>query len=239
MKEYIEHTGDVTLATELYPKLVGILNEFMSREACGLINKPSGDNMWNFYDWSRYSDGSKSKYGIYDTDLAINCLSIIALDSFERICGMIGKDFPFERKADSIREAVRKSFLCENRLYTMHKGEEHFTSLGNTLALLAGVVKKEERIDICDAITGGSLVDCSLSMKALEYTALLDTDTDKYKVHILDEIRKGYKAMLDADSDTVWETALGESDFGGAGSLCHGWSAIPIYIYHKLQLITE
>ena len=239
MKEYIEHTGDLTLATELYSKLVGVLNEFMSREDRGLINKPLGDSMWNFYDWSRYSDGSKSKYGIYDTDLAINCLSIIALDSFDRICELIGKNFPFGRKADSIREAARESFLCENGLYTMHKGEEHFTSLGNTLALLAGVAKKEERIDICDAITGGTLVDCSLSMKVLEYTALLDTDTEKYKDHILSEIRKGYKAMLDADSDTVWETALGESDFGNAGSLCHGWSAIPIYIYHKLKLITE
>ena len=239
MKEYIEHTGDLTLATELYSKLVGVLNEFMSREDRGLINKPSGDSMWNFYDWSRYSDGSKSKYGIYDTDLAINCLSIIALDSFDRICELIGKNFPFGRKADLIREAVRESFLCKNGLYTMHKGEEHFTSLGNTLALLAGVAKKEERIDICDAIMGGTLVDCSLSMKVLEYTALLDTDTEKYKNHILSEIRKGYKAMLDADSDTVWETALGESDFGGAGSLCHGWSAIPIYMYHKLKLITE
>ena len=195
--------------------------------------------MWNFYDWSQYSDGSKSKYGIYDTDLAINCLSIIALDSFESICKATGKDFPFGRKADSIRKAVRDSFLCKNGLYTMHKGEEHFTTLGNTLALLAGVAKKEERIAICDAITGGSLVDCSLSMKVLEYTALLDTSKEKYKDHILSEIRKSYKTMLDADSDTVWETALGESDFGNAGSLCHGWSAIPIYIYHKLDLITE
>ena len=41
--------------------------------------------------------------------------------------------------------------------------------------------------------------------------------------------------MLKAGSTTVWETELGEEDFSGAGSLCHGWSAMPIYYYHTLQ----
>ena len=40
--------------------------------------------------------------------------------------------------------------------------------------------------------------------------------------------------MLDAGSDTVWETILGEADFNGAGSLCHGWSALPVYYYEVL-----
>lgn len=35
--------------------------------------------------------------------------------------------------------------------------------------------------------------------------------------------------MLDDGATTFWETELGADDFGGAGSLCHGWSAIPIY----------
>jgi hypothetical protein len=74
-------------------------------------------------------------------------------------------------------------------------------------------------------------------MKVLEYTALLEVSTEKYRDHVISEIRRNYKAMLDAGSDTVWETALGESDFSNAGSLCHGWSAIPIYFYHKLGLI--
>jgi hypothetical protein len=239
MREYIEHTGDTSLSSELYDKLCGILEEFMSRKKNGLINKPLGENMWNFYDWSSYSEGSKSKCGIFDTDLVINALTIIALDSFEYICEQIGRDFPFVGEAEKIRAAARKDFLCADGLYTMHRDQVHVTVLCNTLAILSGIAGNNERERICEAITSGSLIDCSLSMKALEYTALLDTDTNKYKSYILDEIRKGYKAMLDADSDTVWETALGESDFGGAGRLCHGWSAIPIYIYHKLQLITE
>ena len=43
------------------------------------------------------------------------------------------------------------------------------------------------------------------------------------------------KKMLDAGSTTVWETELGAPDFANAGSLCHGWSAMPIYYYSKYK----
>ena len=29
----------------------------------------------------------------------------------------------------------------------------------------------------------------------------------------------------------------GDADFENAGSLCHGWSAMPIYYYNKLGVI--
>ena len=62
------------------------------------------------------------------------------------------------------------------------------------------------------------------------------TDEKKYKDFILNEIRTNYKKMLDAGSTTVWETVNGSSDFDNAGSLCHGWSAVPIYVYHRLGI---
>lgn len=38
----------------------------------------------------------------------------------------------------------------------------------------------------------------------------------------------------DKNSTTAWETIEGGEAFENAGSLCHGWSAVPIYYYHKL-----
>jgi hypothetical protein len=35
--------------------------------------------------------------------------------------------------------------------------------------------------------------------------------------------------MLDGHSTTLWETAKGGDDFVYAGSLCHGWSSLPVY----------
>ena len=76
-------------------------------------------------------------------------------------------------------------------------------------------------------------------MKPFKYDALLKTDREKYKTVILEEIRQTYKKMLDEGSTTVWETIKGGSDFGNAGSLCHGWSAIPVYYYHILGCCTD
>jgi hypothetical protein len=39
--------------------------------------------------------------------------------------------------------------------------------------------------------------------------------------------------MLKNGATSFWETINGEKDFGNAGSLCHGWSALPI-IYYSL-----
>ena len=56
----------------------------------------------------------------------------------------------------------------------------------------------------------------------------------KYEELVLNDIRARYKKMLDAGATSFWETEKGEADFDNAGSLCHGWSAIPVYYFNKL-----
>ena len=63
---------------------------------------------------------------------------------------------------------------------------------------------------------------------------LLEINKEKYTPIILNDIEEIYVPMLKYGSTTVWETELGEKDFAKAGSLCHGWSAMPIYYYHRL-----
>ena len=43
--------------------------------------------------------------------------------------------------------------------------------------------------------------------------------------------------MLDAGATTFWETELGAEDFGGAGSLCHGWSALAVHYFVRLGAV--
>ena len=74
----------------------------------------------------------------------------------------------------------------------------------------------------------------SLSMTCFLYDALLKVDREGYREVVLEDIRKTYQPMLDAGATSFWETELGEADFHGAGSLCHGWSAMPVYYYHTL-----
>jgi hypothetical protein len=44
-------------------------------------------------------------------------------------------------------------------------------------------------------------------------------------------IAEQWGGMLFKNATAFWETLKGGWDFDGAGSLCHGWSAIPAYIY--------
>ena len=236
MREYLEHTGDNTLAEELWEKLARILQTFAEHRREELVTVFEDKAYWNFYDWSEHSNG---RFGAVDgpiPDLVINCLFILALDAFEAICRAIGKDFPYPHLADRVRNAAHSCFFTERSVYTMHRDREEYTVLCNALAVLAGVCTGETAREICRRITEGGLCDCSLSTKVLVYDALLMTDREGYVDFILKEIRTGYQKILDAGSDTVWETLDGASAFRNAGSLCHGWSAIPVYLYHKLGI---
>ena len=101
-------------------------------------------------------------------------------------------------------------------------------------AILAGAVTGRETEVLADRIVAGEFSTASLSMQIWKYDALMRVNESKYRDFILDEIRKRYGAMLDAGSTTVWETERGASDFHNAGSLCHGWSAVPVYVFHRL-----
>ena len=101
--------------------------------------------------------------------------------------------------------------------------------------MLSGVTTPSESKYICEKIVEGALSDCSLSMKIFKYEALLKTDKEAYQVWVHEEIRREYGKMVE-EGNTVWETIDGASAFGNAGSLCHGWSAIPIYFYTKYDM---
>ena len=90
--------------------------------------------------------------------------------------------------------------------------------------------------DVMDYWTeqGGTMIKASLSMKAFVYDALM-VDNSSYIDVLEKDIRLCWMKMLNDPvfTGTFWETELGQSDFSNAGSLCHGWSAIPIYYICK------
>ena len=237
MKEYIVHTEDVSLANELAPKMENIIDEFLTNSQYGLIKTFSGKQHWNFYDWSPYLDGSSSECEASAPDLVLNCLFVMALDCFEKICKKTNMAFEYEGKADALRKRIKAEFSSCNALLSHHKNSKEYTVLGNSLAILCGAVKGKEASDICDQIVLGKATPSSLSMNIWKYEALLLTNEEKYKDYILNEIRTNYKKMLDAGSTTVWETIDGSAAFRNAGSLCHGWSAVPVYIFHRLGIV--
>ena len=235
VKEYIENTGDLSLGYEVFDKLESLLDAFLDDTCDGLVKRKSGDNYWNFYDWSEYcvSDiGGNDK----SPDCVINCIALIALKAYQFICQKLGKEMKFVGVPEKIISALRKRFYNkETGLFFINNPDEKPTELVNSLAVLTGVADGDIAKNICEKLARCELEQCSLSMKTFKYDAMLTVDKDKYKTAVLDEIRNTYKIMVDSGTGTVWETIEGASAFDNAGSLCHGWSAIPIYYFNILD----
>lgn len=228
VNEYLKHTGDTALAQEVYGKLISVLNVFIYNRKDGLVLKFEGANHWNFYDWSPYLDGELHGTEAAVPDLMINLLFILALKNLKEIDERLGNPFAYAAMLEESEHRTKRAFYNKERgLFAMTVGGGEYTVLGNSLAILAGLTSQSESEHICERMIRGELSDCSLSMKTFKYDALLATDKVKWKGQVRDEIRKEYGKML-RNGNTVWETIDGASAFGNAGSLCHGWSAIPI-----------
>lgn len=234
VNEYLRYTGDISIAEEIYGKLMSVLQVFIDNRKDGVLLKFEGENHWNFYDWSPYLDGEL--HGTEDAipDFMINVLFILALENLREIDEKLGKTFAYDTLLQESKQRTKAVFFDKTAgVYSMTAGGNEYTVLCNALAVLAGLTSQQESEKICEKIVNGELHDCSLSMKIFKYDALLFTDKVKYKGWILDEIRREYGKMTE-QGNTVWETIDGASAFDNAGSLCHGWSAVPIYIFHKL-----
>ena len=243
-EEYLRYSGDVEFITGIYEKIKKTLSVFIDRiDETGLAKPFEGDDMWNFYEWSDGLTGvgawEREEKGAedYSYDLALNTLISYAITRMISINDRLGYDSSeLIARKKKLNDAIHSYFYNKERgLFETRKGKGHYAILTNALAILADVADKDEAEAIAVKLTEDkSLVDVSLSMRSFLYDALLKI-TPTYSRFVLSDIERVYTPMLKQGNGTVWETELGESDFDNAGSLCHGWSAIPIYYYNILK----
>lgn len=233
--EYVERSGDDSVLDEVMPALGAVFDAFLAkRKDNGLIARFPEPKFWNFYEWTEgsngISDGSEEEGETFD--LILNATFLLAAEKYRLLLKRRGEElsFPF----DDFSAALRKAFYDESEgLFRLSDRSHSYSRLGCSMALLAGVVKGEEAKRVASRmLEKEGIVDCSLSCAAFFYDALLAADPG-YRSFVLDDIRRKYGYMLDCGATTFWETLRGSAENGGVGSLCHGWSAIPVYYYHK------
>ena len=226
--EYIQYTGDAAIMREIGPVLDTIANTFESfTESNGLIPELPAP-FWNFYEWAEDSDNhdqinrSPSAEYVKTYSLILNCMYVYVMGKYSQL---VGQDFAPDKR----KEAIRAEFYTGEG-YKLTNKNDKLSQLGNSLAVLIGLgdAALVEKIAKCEG-----MIPATLSMRAFVYDALLSFD-EKYGEFVLDDIKRLYKNMLDKGATSFWETEKGEADFGGAGSLCHGWSAIPIIYFNKI-----
>ncbi len=225
--EFSEYTGE-TLAPEVLAAVKKVMSAFDARaEESGLIADLPYP-YWNFYEWS---DGANNSHeisrGADDNplryDLILNCAYVYAKETADKIFGTVSD-------LSATKQAIKNTFYIGNGKFRLSTDNNSASKLGNAFALIAGVGDGKT----AEAIVGdASLIPETLSMKGFVYDALLMTD-ERYSNYVLNDIRANWGKMLLKGATTFWETELGADDFGGAGSLCHGWSAIPVHYLLKL-----
>ncbi len=239
VEEYVRHSGDVAFIEEVWDKLQTVLGAFFERLRDGLVYTFEGKNHWNFYDWSQGLEGKLFEEEEPHADLMVNCLLALALDSLKTLAQKAKKPFAYDAQAAELKKRIKERFYNEeDGLFSLLAEEKAYTELGNALAIFAGLTTKDEESKIVAKIKDKALSPCSLSMKVFVYEALIAHEESNIGF-VLSEIKKTYGKMLAAGATSVWETENGSVDFGGSGSLCHGWSAIPIYFYHKRENMSQ
>ena len=235
--EYMEHTGDYSIAAEVKGTLESIFKAMMAQQRSNGLIENLPVPYWNFYEWIDGSDGHK-ELGSTEIhperyDLILNCAYVLAAEAVKKICALAGIDAP-DTCETRVKAAIREVF-ADGDTFVSSTLDKRKTRLGNALACLAGLGNKNTRRALMHDET---LLPETLSMSAFVYDAILE-EPGEGKTYVLNDIRTKYSSMLEKGATSFWETIKGAADFDGAGSLCHGWSAIPIIYLRKFAEETE
>jgi glycogen debranching enzyme len=214
-------------------------------DGTGLIKSFAG--CWNFYEWSPGMSGKMAEDNPgYEAPL--NAFLVLGLRAMAGISASLGhnEDEEYYRSAASrVAQAIgRRFYNHETRLFESYDDRQRgrYSVLTNSLCLLCGAAEGYNKRHIIRIMASNGADNCgyvtipnTLSMNSFRFDALLSEDRDKYVPIILSELDRDYGYMLGRGATSFWETIEGEAAFKGAGSLCHGWSALPIYYYSILE----
>lgn len=241
LEKYFDTTKDKKFVEEMTPTFKKIIATYMSWLHDGIIHTPfGGQAMWNFYDWDYGLDDEERLSGINDgkirLDAPLNFAFCIMMRSAEKLFSILGEDVSqYTNLRTTVSKKSHEIFYNEEKgLYVTYIGgnfENHYCELSQALAVLSGVNTDNDLLDkLADKDNG--LIKTNLSLMYYKYEALL-SNPDRYLPFVLDEIAEIWGDMLYNNATTFWETTRGEDDFFKTASLCHGWSAIPVYVFGK------
>ncbi|MBQ5840463.1 MAG: hypothetical protein IIW40_00750, partial [Clostridia bacterium] len=247
VEENVRFSKDVTFARDMIPYVEKVMDAFLGRrDATGLVPRFTEQPYWNFYEWTDGLDGvfdgsmSCPEGAEIEWDAPLNgwlILTLKAAAALQRVVGNEEKAAVYEQACTEIVAALRNFWDEEKGVYTSFysksKGYYHYAELTQARLLCGGVPTAEQQAVMRQKLSAADngLVTISLSQSLLKYDALL-TDA-AYGTFVKEEIGRIWGGMLYRGATSFWEVAEGADLFDRAGSLCHGWSAVPLYFYHR------
>jgi len=249
MDDLLLFGSDRQFAESHLQQIQTMLDSFIASCKDGLLPCPKGKGYWHFYDWADDLDGTgKDGWQVIESirfDAPLNLFFVMALQSAARMCKVLGSDKLSEKyiqQANAVRKTIDDAFWVESRqAYQSYLGEQgienHFCELVQALAILTSTTDSQRTNNLRQKLITGNngLVPTTLSQSLYKYEALCG-DVGMCGSWVFADIQQSWSQMLYSGATSFWETIKGHVDFGNAGSLCNGWSAIPIYFYQAYLL---
>ncbi len=243
--EYLSYSKDREFLKEMLPVAERIANAFAARidPETGLLAAFQEKKYWNYYEWQ---DGLSGSCGVsnlkeltYDAPL---CAFVsLGFQAMEKIYQSLGDGAHAEksrRRWEALNQRMEETFwnggwyssFCRVQDQTLF----HDCQLTQALMVCCGAVPSEKREGVLQLLKNDRLLPITLSYSIFKYDALM-TNPGNFS-WMMEDIASVWGTMLFQGATTFWETANGAPDFHNAGSLCHGWSAVPLHLYHHYGL---
>lgn len=247
--ECVLYSGNMEFAQRVWPGVKSCMEQFFARlDDKGLMSYHPDGKYWNFYEWAQGLDGwAEEEDAPERLDAPLSLFFAMALEKAAFLAGCVGEG-EFASLCLEKRKRLMESFHAvfwdeEKGLYQTYQnsGKEklqgHYSQLVQALALVTGACPEELRKGLRDRLLEDdeALVPVTISHSIYKYEALL-LGGEAYAGRVLDEIHERWGRMIFAGTTTFWETDDSLSPFKRGYSLCHGWTAVPVYLYYAYIL---
>jgi len=241
------YSGCIDFVKQMLPAVKMMLGKYVDSLAGALLPTPQGERYWNFYEWADGLDGTEAKDAAtrMQMDAPLNLFMHMALNAAEKLfkaCNELDDAAACASLRDKMGRAIHTAFWNEEeKAYATSTCEDvrksHYAELTQALALYTGACPRETAQDLRArlACKDNGFVPITLSYSIFKYEALLQ-EPETYGVQVFDEIADQWSYMLYNNATSFWETINAMDIFRQGWSFCHGWSAIPVYLYHAYIL---
>lgn len=258
VKEYIQYSGDLSLAEECFDTLQKLEKRFAGKmDKRGVISNFTdefvGDDtvrLWDFYAWTT---SMKDDPHMFDFDAPLNAWYSIALESYAFICDALGKPeiaVEMRKKRDRLNKAIVDVFFLPDKKIFKSYEKKHQTIFSLNVQALCEYCGAAELIDDSNIIRvleensgdflGVNLESSDFFSDVYRYDVLLNKNKEKYSKLVLDDIDRNYGFMLGAGATTFWEYNMlcdkVQRKQDTNASFCHAYVSAPLYYYRSLIL---
>ena len=251
VEEHLRFSGNIGQAKMKLPQVRKMVDTHLGQLVDDLLPCPQDKKYWHFYDWADGLDGPFSTpnrgEGLTGQrfDAPLNGFFVFALQAAARICDTCDETSAaqiYKKQADATRAAFHKKFWDDSeKAYKTYVGsqaiENHYAEMTQAVALLGGIVPQDIAKQLVQKLAqpNNGMVAITLGASIYKFDAILSGAPD-LAGQVFDEISRDWGKMLYSGATSFWETIKGQFDFSGGGSLCHGFSTTPAYVYQAYLL---